>query len=64
MRITGYSPAYAADFARLNYQWIEQYFRIEDEDRTALDHPEAYAIEPGGEIFFLLIGETIMAVKS
>ena len=41
MRITGYSPAYAADFARLNYQWIEQYFRIEDEDRTALDHPEA-----------------------
>lgn len=57
IRIIGYSSQYARDFARLNYQWIEHYFRIEDEDRAALDHPEAYAIVPGGEIFFVLQGE-------
>ena len=53
-RIIGYKPEYAADFARLNYQWIEHYFRIEPEDRAALDHPEDYAIKTGGEIFFVL----------
>jgi GNAT superfamily N-acetyltransferase len=60
IRIIGYSSQYARDFARLNYQWIEHYFRIEDEDRAALDHPEAYAIVPGGEIFFVLQGEHII----
>jgi GNAT superfamily N-acetyltransferase len=60
VRIIGYSPEYAGDFARLNYQWIEHYFRIEDEDRAALDHPEAYAIAPGGQIFFVLQGEQVV----
>lgn len=60
IHIIGYSPEYAGDFARLNYQWIEHYFRIEDEDRAALDHPEAYAIAPGGEIFFVLLGEQVV----
>jgi len=60
IRIIGYSSQYARDFARLNYQWIEHYFRIEDEDRAALDHPEAYAIVPGGEIFFVLQGKHII----
>ena len=55
MRIVSYREQYAEDFARLNYQWIEHYFRIEDEDRAALDYPESYAITPGGEIFFVLI---------
>ena len=49
-----YDPAYASDYAALNYQWIEEYFVIEDEDRAALDDPLGYAIEPGGEIFFVL----------
>lgn len=60
MRIVSYSEQYAEDFARLNYQWIEQYFRIEDEDRAALDHPESYAIALGGEIFFVLIDDEVV----
>jgi GNAT superfamily N-acetyltransferase len=52
--IVGYHPKYADDFAALNYQWITEFFVIEPEDRAALDHPEAYAIDNGGEIFFLL----------
>jgi GNAT superfamily N-acetyltransferase len=60
MRIIGYSPEYAGDFARLNYQWIEHYFRIEEEDRAALDHPEVYAIAPGGQIFFVLQGDQVV----
>ena len=34
----------AEAFARLNYQWIEQHFAVEAEDRRALDHPFEYAI--------------------
>jgi GNAT superfamily N-acetyltransferase len=52
--IVGYQAKYAGDFAALNYQWITEFFVIEAEDRAALDHPEAYAIDNGGEIFFLL----------
>ena len=52
--IVGYHAKYAGDFAALNYQWIREFFVIEPEDRAALDHPEAYAIENGGEIFFVL----------
>ena len=52
--IVGYQAKYAGDFAALNYQWITEFFVIEAEDRAALDHPEAYAIDNGGEILFLL----------
>ena len=33
---------------------IRDSFRVEEEDRKALDDPEGYAIRPGGNIFFLL----------
>ena len=66
--IVGYHPKYADDFASLNYQWITEFFVIEPEDRAALDHPEAYAIDNGGEIFFLLDrssgGETVIGTAA
>jgi GNAT superfamily N-acetyltransferase len=49
-----FDPAFARDFARLNYQWIEEHFAVEEEDRVALEDPHAYAIATGGEIFFVL----------
>ena len=49
-----YDAQFRQAFADLNYQWIEHYFEIEDEDRAALDHPVEYAIAPGGQIFFVL----------
>lgn len=60
IHIVGYSAEYAADFARLNYEWIEHYFQVEDEDRVALDNPQAYAIAPGGEIFFVLVDAQVV----
>ncbi len=49
-----YRDEFAADFARLNYEWIERYFSVEDEDVKALSDPVAHIIDPGGEIFFIL----------
>ena len=56
-RLVSFEPRFSAAFATLNYEWIEHYFEIEQEDRDALDNPIGYAIEPGGEIFFVLEGE-------
>jgi len=45
----------AADFARLNYEWIVKYYEIEQHDRDQLDNPYEYIIKPGGEIFFAVV---------
>lgn len=50
VQILTYSPQHQPDFKRLNVEWIEQYFRLEPADLKALDHPEQYILEPGGQI--------------
>ncbi|NOT46964.1 MAG: GNAT family N-acetyltransferase [Acidobacteria bacterium] len=50
--IIGFDRAYADAFAELNYQWISQYFVVEEHDREMLDHPVENIIEKGGWIFF------------
>lgn len=55
MRVSKYDKSLAPDFARLNYVWIERYFAVERHDREILDDPQKYVIEPGGEIFFVLV---------
>ena len=54
IEVVEFDQSYAADFARLNYDWIGRYFRIEQHDREMLDHPLEFVIEPGGQIFFAL----------
>lgn len=48
--ILRFSPEFAGDFARLNYEWIEKYFSVERHDREILDDPQKWVIDPGGEI--------------
>ena len=54
VELVTFQTQFAKAFAELNYQWIEHYFTVEEEDRLALDHPVEYALNPGGEIFFIL----------
>ena len=53
--ITGFDDRFAEDFGRLNYEWIERSYGVEQHDHDVLDHPRTSVIEPGGEIFFALI---------
>jgi GNAT superfamily N-acetyltransferase len=48
--IIDYQPKYQPDFARLNYAWIEKFFKIEAADRAALDYPDEKIISKGGRI--------------
>jgi DNA-binding MarR family transcriptional regulator/GNAT superfamily N-acetyltransferase len=52
VRIVEFSPELAPHFARINYNWIEQYFKIEEADRMVLDNPKEQIIDKGGYICF------------
>jgi DNA-binding MarR family transcriptional regulator len=47
-------------FYRINAEWLERYWTIEDIDRRVLMQPEKHILDPGGAIVFALIdGEVI-----
>ena len=58
VEIVRFRPEYAGAFARLNYEWIEKYFRIEPHDRELLDFPFEAIISKGGDIFFAVLHKT------
>lgn len=59
IQVVTFDQKYAGDFARLNYEWIERYFKVEDHDREMLDAPYEYVLEPGGQILFALAGDEV-----
>ena len=54
MKIIPFEPKYAAEFKKLNIQWLEEFFWVEPHDEEVLGNPQRYVIEPGGNIFFVL----------
>jgi len=52
MKVIDYEPAYASAFERLNLEWLEKYFWVEDVDRVILSNPDAEVIGHGGHILF------------
>ncbi|MGA7439909.1 MAG: GNAT family N-acetyltransferase, partial [Luteibacter sp.] len=60
VQVVPWDAAYADHFRRLNQQWLERHFRVEDVDRTLFADPERLVISTGGAIFFALYaGEVI-----
>jgi GNAT superfamily N-acetyltransferase len=58
--VVPFSRRYAADFRRLNLEWIQRLFTVEPPDLKVLDDPEAAIIATGGAIFFALEGDTVV----
>jgi len=54
VQIVDYTPAYQSAFRELNVEWISQYFKMEESDYKALDHPDEYILNKGGHIFIAL----------
>ena len=50
VQIVDYTPAYQQAFHDLNEEWISQYFKMEEADYKALDHPQESVLDPGGYI--------------
>jgi DNA-binding MarR family transcriptional regulator len=62
VEIVDYTPDMQPAFRRLNEEWITKYFRMEESDYKALDHPKEYILDKGGHIFMALYkGEAVGA---
>ena len=58
IRIETYKQQYKDDFIRLNKEWIERYFRLEESDLQTFAHIDSYIIGNGGQIFVAVDDET------
>jgi ribosomal protein S18 acetylase RimI-like enzyme len=56
VRIVAYDPRWRGDFLRLNVEWLERWFVVEDIDRAVLSDPESHILEGGGKILFAVDG--------
>ncbi len=62
VEIVAYTPAYQPAYRQLNEEWITKYFRMEEGDYKALDHPQEYILDKGGYIYIgLYKGEPVAA---
>jgi GNAT superfamily N-acetyltransferase len=62
INIIPYTPAYHEAFKSINEEWITQYFKMEDSDYKALDHPQEYILDRGGAILVALENEEPVGV--
>jgi DNA-binding MarR family transcriptional regulator/N-acetylglutamate synthase-like GNAT family acetyltransferase len=53
LAIRRFSNALAEDFYRINAEWIEDMYRLEQTDIDVLRNPRERIIEPGGDILFV-----------
>jgi GNAT superfamily N-acetyltransferase len=52
VRVVAYDPRWRGDFLRLNVEWLERWFVVEDIDRAVLSDPESHILAGGGRILF------------
>lgn len=50
VQITDFRPGDQGDYERLNREWIEQHWPLEEADRVVLEDPDGRVLEPGGVI--------------
>lgn len=64
LRIISFNKKYKADFEKLNREWIEEFFQMEDEDFHTLQNPESYVIQKNGEIFFAINDQIVIGTAA
>lgn len=55
IEIVPFHSKYTSDFAKLNIEWIEQHFEIEEADRKALHAPQQNILDQGGYIYLAML---------
>lgn len=68
IRIVTFTSERAPAFEKLNREWIERFFHMEESDTKALRDPQRYVLDGGGQIFFAIDGDeavgTVAAVRT
>jgi ribosomal protein S18 acetylase RimI-like enzyme len=60
IEILTWTPELTPHFVRLNKQWIEHFFKLEECDLITLGNPKGEIIDTGGQIFFARRGADIV----
>jgi len=58
------APRQAPDFRRLNEQWLNEMFAIEEDDRRVLDDPMGAVVAPGGAVLAAVTGGDVVGVAA
>ena len=64
VEILDYSPKHKEHFRRLNYDWLEKYFEVEELDKKILMNPEEEIIRKGGDVIFARLGKDIVGTTA
>jgi len=62
--IESFNKAYISDFYALNKEWIEESWRLEESDINDLSNPQKYIIDKGGEVFFAVKNDKVIATAA
>ena len=60
VEVHDWRPEWRAHFERLNLDWLQRYFSVEDIDRRVLGDPQQWILAPGGHIFFATAGAEVV----
>jgi putative acetyltransferase len=58
--VVPYREEWRDAFERLNRDWIETWFALEDADRETFRDPVGKIVKPGGQIFFVVEGGEVL----
>lgn len=64
LRIIPWQASYNDAFSRLNLEWIEKYFRVEETDRKYLGDPWGTILARGGEIFYAVKDDVVVGTAA
>ena len=62
VKIVPYTPEHQSAFRQLNEEWISTYFKMEEADYQALEHPNKYILTKGGVILVALYEGEVVGV--
>ena len=62
--IESFKSEYTSDFYTLNKEWIEESWHLEKSDINDLSNPQRYIIDKGGEVFFAIKNDTVIATAA
>src|ERR1700722_19158308 len=53
LSVVPYSPELASSFRDINFEWINEMFKLEDTDLKVLENPQSEIIDNGGHLLFV-----------
>ena len=64
VQIVDFLPEHQQGYRDVNVEWISKYFKMEDSDFKALDHPQEYILDKGGYIAVAILEGKVVGTSA